>query len=491
MYFLGYDVGSSSVKATLLNAEKNEVVASAQHPETEMTMIAQHPGWAEQNPEDWWGAIKEVTHKIGCHSQIDLRDVKAIGISYQMHGLVLVDDDLKVLRPSIIWCDSRAVNIGSHAYEALGEIYCQEALLNSPGNFTASKLAWVAQNEPELFKKVDKIMLPGDYIAMKLSGQSQTTYSGLSEGVFYDFQKENISEPLMNHFGFSRDLIPEIVPTFGEQSEVSLSAAQILGFKAGTKITYRAGDQPNNALSLNVLQPGELAATAGTSGVVYGVTDQLDNDNASRVNAFAHVNHSKKDRRIGILLCINGTGILNAWAKNNMGGKSYADMNAAAAKVPIGSGGLTVLPFGNGAERILENKNIGAHIGGLQFNIHNKTHTYRAVQEGIACSIRYGTDIMKEMKLSPTVMRAGRANLFLSEIFQEAVANLTGATIELYNTDGAQGAARAAGIGLDYYNEKTAFRGLQRLKRVEPSTVKTEQYEELYERWSNALKKFS
>jgi len=486
MYFLGYDIGSSSVKAALLEASSNKTIATAQFPKKEMSMIAHQAGWAEQNPEDWWNAIQEVTKEILSKTQVDSKEVKAIGISYQMHGLVVVDKDQKPLRPSIIWCDSRAVTIGDKAQAELGEEYCQKNLLNSPGNFTASKLAWVKENEPELFQEISKFMLPGDYIAMKLSGRPQTTISGLSEGVFYNFVDEKPSQELLDLYGIPEDYISEIVPTFGIQSEVSQEAADLLGLNAGTKITYRAGDQPNNALSLNVLQPGELAATAGTSGVVYGVTDALKSDKASRVNSFAHVNHSVADRRLGILLCINGTGIMYSWANKNLSVGSYDEMNDLAQAVPVGSEGLIVLPFGNGAERILENKNLGAQIEGIELNIHTKGHVLRAIQEGIACSMRYGTDIMKDMGVQPKVIRAGRANLFQSPLYRQAVANLVDATIELYDTDGAAGAARGAGIGFGYYTEETAFDGLEILEKITPDQDQ-EKYEELYQRWKEQL----
>ena len=369
----------------------------------------------------------------------------------------------------------------------IGSEYCHSNLLNSPGNFTAAKLAWVAQNEPEIFDRIDKFMLPGDFIAMKMSGQAQTTFSGLSEGIFYDFVNDEVSSPLMNYFGFDSSVIPQIVPTFGIQSELSESAATFLGLKKGTKITYRAGDQPNNALSLNVLNPGEIAATAGTSGVVYGISDVLDNDPHSRVNAFRHVNHTDDQRRIGILLCINGTGILNAWARRNFGDHSYEEMNDLAMQVPPGSTGLTVLPFGNGAERLLSNKDIGAHISGLQFNIHDKRHVFRAIQEGIACSLKYGIEIMEDMNLKAQTIRAGKANLFLSPLFQKTLSNLTGATIEMYDTDGAQGAARGAGIGIGRFTETSAFDGLKLLNRVEPEADSKAQYAEIYQAWKQQL----
>lgn len=487
MYFIGYDIGSSSVKASLLDAHTNQTIASAQYPKQEMGMIAHHPGWAEQHPEDWWDAIKRVTAEL-LDTHVSKDDIKAIGISYQMHGLVVVDKDHRVLRPSIIWCDSRAVEIGDKAYDQLGHSYCQTNLLNSPGNFTASKLAWVKQHEPELYAKIHKFMLPGDYLAMKLSGTINSTISGLSEGIFYDFVEDEISDRVLSNYGIDRSLVPDVVPTFGLQSVVSAAAAAELGLAAGTKITYRAGDQPNNALSLNVLNPGELAATAGTSGVVYGVTDSLNGDPLSRVNSFAHVNHSSESRRIGVLLCINGTGIMYSWAHKNLAVDTYPEMNDLASEVEVGAEGLVILPFGNGAERILQNKNIGAQVKGLELNIHNRKHMLRAITEGIACSMRYGTDIMKEMGISPQVIRAGYANLYQSELYRKAVANLVGATIQLYNTDGAAGAARGAGIGLGHYSEKDAFGGLELITEIHPDQDQA-RYEEVYGNWKQALDK--
>lgn len=489
MYFIGYDIGSSSIKASLLHADLNKEVSSAQSPKKELPMIALQTGWAEQDPAIWWSHLIKATQDLLSSSGIDTNDIKAIGISYQMHGLVMIDKDHKVIRPSIIWCDSRAVGLGTKAEERLGQSYCHQHILNSPGNFTAAKAAWVKNHEPDIYDQCHKIMLPGDYVAMRMSNQSTTTYSGLSEAILYDFMKGGLAEEVLEALGLSADLIPELVSTFGTQSLLSSKAAQELGLKAGTPITYRAGDQPNNALSLNVLQPGELAATAGTSGVIYGVNDTLSSDPLSRVNAFAHVNHTEEQKRVGILLCINGTGIQNAWMKRTTEAPSYESMNAKAREKPIGSDGLLIFPFGNGSERIFENKQLDSSIHGLQFNRHDQGHLYRAAQEGIACSLSYGTEVMRSIGIEPKTIRAGEANLFMSDIFQEAVANLTGASIELYNTDGAQGAARGAGIGLGYYNLKEAFTGLNLRKCIEPDLEKSEAYKELYGRWKEMLLK--
>ncbi len=491
MYLLGFDIGSSSVKVSLIEGEKGTLVASSFYPKQEMRITAHQAGWAEQEPELWWDNLKMALKDVLNESKVNPENIASIGISYQMHGLVMVDKNLDVLRPSIIWCDSRAAAIGDKAFEEIGGQRCLTNLLNSPGNFTASKLKWVKDNEPEIYEKLYKIMLPGDYIAMKLTGVPQTTVSGLSEGIMWDFMENKIADILFENYGFSSEIIPEIVPTFAVQGKLTEKVAAELGLSPKTTVSYRAGDQPNNALSLNVLNPGEIATTAGTSGVVYGVSEEIKYDPFSRVNTFAHVNHSKENPRLGVLLCINGTGILNAWLKRTMGENlSYEEMNQLASVIPVGSDGISILPFGNGAERVLNNKNIGSAFHGINFNIHQKGHLLRAAQEGIVFSFKYGMDIMKNIGIDAKVIRAGKANMFLSPVFRETLAGISGATIELYNTDGSVGAARGAGIGTGFYkNFSEAFNNLKKLETIEPDFSKKAQYEDAYENWKTILEK--
>ncbi len=474
MYLLGYDIGSSSVKASIVDAQSGKCAASAFYPKSEAPIIALRSGWAEQNPSSWWENLRLATSDVLAASGVCPRDISAIGISYQMHGLVCVDKDMNVLRPSIIWCDSRAVPYGNMAFDALGHGRCLSHLLNSPGNFTASKLAWVKDNEPDVYSEIYKIMLPGDYIAMKLTGEICTTVSGLSEGMLWDFKEGRPAGFLLDFYGIGEELLPDVRPTFSEQGRVSAQAAAELGLAEGIPVTYRAGDQPNNALSLNVFNPGEIASTAGTSGVVYGVLGEVNYDSKSRVNTFAHVNHSHNDPRLGVLLCINGTGILNSWVRKNIipEGMSYADMNELAAKAPVGSSGISILPFGNGAERMLENRVAGCSFHGIDFNLHGRAHLLRAAQEGIVFSFKYGIDIMEEMGMQVKKIHAGHANMFLSPIFRETLASVTGAVIELYDTDGAAGAAKGAGIGAGIYRDNSeAFSTLRRLEVIEPSSA--------------------
>ena len=488
---LGFDVGSSSVKASLVNADSGKCVASAFFPESEAPITAVKAGWAEQDPQMWWDNAKLALRKIMAEAGAKGEDIKAVGISYQMHGLVCVDKNLKALRPAIIWCDSRAVPYGERAFRDLGAEQCLGHLLNSPGNFTAAKLAWVKENEPEIYKQIYKVMLPGDYLAMRLSGVPNTTVSGLSEGMFWDFKKNQVADFLMNYYGFDASLISDIVPTFGIQSVVSAEAAAELGLKVGTPITYRGGDQPNNALSLNVFEPGEIAATAGTSGVVYGVLGEIGYDSKSRVNTFAHVNHTVADPRLGVLLCINGTGILNAWMHRNVTfDMGYAEMNDLAAKAPIGSDGVCILPFGNGAERVLENQELGCSIHGLNFNKHSRSHLVRAAQEGIVFSFCYGMEIMGQMGMNIQKIHAGKANMFLSPLFRNTLAGVSGATIELYETDGSVGAAKGAGMGAGIYaDHNEAFSTLEKLQVIEPDAAHRSEYLAAYNRWKEVLDK--
>ena len=489
-YLLGFDVGSSSVKASLVDADTGVCAASAFFPESEAPIKAVKLGWAEQEPDSWWNYAKLSLQKIMADTGAKGEDIKAIGISYQMHGLVCVDKDLQVLRPSIIWCDSRAVPYGEKAFHDLGAEQCLGHLLNSPGNFTAAKLAWVKENEPETFEKVYKFMLPGDYLAMRLSGVVNTTISGLSEGMFWDFREKRVADFLMKYYGFDESLVPDIVPTFSVQSEVCAAAAAELGLKEGTPISYRGGDQPNNALSLNVFNPGEIASTAGTSGVVYGVLGEVNYDKRSRVNTFAHVNYTKDLNRLGVLLCINGTGILNAWVRRTIApeGISYADMNTYMENIPIGSEGVTIIPFGNGAERVLENKEVGCSINGVNFNKHTKAHLMRAAQEGIVFSFCYGMEIMQQMGMDIRKIHAGKANMFLSQLFRDTLAGVSGATIELYETDGSVGAAKGAGMGCGIYKDNNeAFSTLKRLAVIEPNEQLRPEYLSAYAKWKEQL----
>lgn len=486
MYLLGYDIGSSSVKGSVVDAQSGKTLAFASYPEQEAVILSPRSGWAEQEPEQWWASLKAVTQHL--LQQVDARDIAAIGLSYQMHGLVCIDKERKVLRPSIIWCDSRAVPYGEKAFETLGPEWCLQHLLNSPGNFTAAKLAWVKENEPELYQRIWKIMLPGDYIAMRLTDSVRTTVSGLSEGIFWDFRADRASAGLLEYFGFDESLLPELCPSFGIQGLLSGSAARELGLKEGTPVTYRAGDQPNNALSLNVFNPGEIASTAGTSGVVYGVIGQVNYDPLSRVNSFAHVNHSAEDPRIGVLLCINGTGILNSWMRRNVAPDcTYPEMNAIAEKVAIGSDGLSILPFGNGAERMLGNRNAGCSFHGIDFNRHGRPELLRAAQEGIVFAFQYGIEVMEQMGMKVDKIHAGQANMFQSKLFRDTLAGVSGAVIELYDTEGSAGAAKGAGIGAGIYrNPREAFSTLQRLAVIEPD--RQEEYRAAYARWKSYLK---
>lgn len=490
MYLLGYDIGSSSIKAALVDSHTGKAIKVVQYPESEMDIIARQTGWAEQQPEVWWGNICQATKKLFAETSLSPKEVKGIGIAYQMHGLVAVDKDMHPLRPAIIWCDSRAIEIGERAFQDLGADYCLKNLLNSPGNFTASKLKWVKDNEPAIYEQIHKIMLPGDYIGMKLTGQITTTPSGLSEGILWDFQKDTPAQNLMDYYGIDPSLIPEVRPTCSNQGTLSKAAAAATGLPKGIPVTYRAGDQPNNALSLNVLEPGEIAATGGTSGVVYGVIDKPVYDAASRVNGFAHVNHSKENPRIGVLLCINGAGIQYSWLKHQVAREqtTYEDMERMVGAIPIGAEGLRILPFGNGSERMFSNAKLGAQINNLQLTRHTRAHIYRAGLEGIAFSFVFGMEILKDLGFNLNVMRVGNDNLFQSKTFSNTIASLTGCRIEMVETTGAVGAARAAGLEIGCFatlSEAVQNRGVSTI--FEPK--KNEQYEHAFQVWKSDLDK--
>lgn len=493
MYFLGIDLGSSSIKLSVLDAEKGDIIASVSVPEFEMDIIAPKFGWAEQDPDLWWNYVQTGISKLSTNHNVDLKRIAGIGIAYQMHGLVLTDAMLNPVRPSIIWCDSRAAQIGDSIYDVMGHKNAQNIILGSPGNFTASKLKWVKDNEPEVFAKAAYFMLPGDYIAAKLSGKAQTSTSGLSEAALWNFSKGRLATEVLEAMDLPTSFVPEIVANFGQQAQIDPAVATQLGLNTSVKITYRAGDQPNNSLSLNVLRPGEIATTAGTSAVVYAVSDQDNYDTNNRINTFLHVNNSETEKRNGVMLCINGSGILYQWLRKTMSLGSneliaYDKLNAEAAKAPVGSEGLRFYPFGNGVERIFNNKPATSGIQNLNFNIHQPSHLVRSACEGIVFAMNYGFDVMKSVGASGSVVRAGKANLFLSPVFREIFANTTQTTVELYNTSGADGAARGAAFGFGFYNSiDEAFYSLKCIERIEPNALLSQQYVEVYNLWKNNI----
>jgi len=487
MYYIGYDVGSSSVKVAITEALTGKKIVSLHEPSDEMAIVAVHKDWAEQDPEKWWQHICTATKRAISKAKINANQISGIGISYQMHGLVVVDKEGKSLRNSIIWCDSRAIEIGNKAFEDLGTEKCTKHLLNSPGNFTASKLKWVKDNEPEIYKNIYKYMLPGDFIAYKLSGEITTTKNGLSEGMLWDYQQNSVANWLLDYFEIDPSLTPKIVENFTNQGITNEEGAAKTGLVAGIPIIYRAGDQPNNALSLNILQAGEVAATGGTSGVIYAVTNQLKSKESSRINSFVHVNYTKEKPTVGKLLCINGAGIQYRWLKNLTGIDSYENMNTKADTITVGSDGVVVIPFGNGAERMLNNKNIDSHILNLNFNKHTNDHLCRAALEGIAFSFVYGMEILKNDDAEIKVIRTGNDNLFRSEIFSTTVATLIGHDIEIYNTTGAIGAARAVGlIDGDYKKFGESIINNDFVMSYKPLQNK-EPYEKAYQNWKTEL----
>ncbi|KGE13083.1 xylulokinase [Sphingobacterium deserti] len=489
MLLLGIDLGTSSIKVSIIDAQTNQRIVSTQYPENEADILSEKAGWAEQDPQTWWAYTKLAIKKANDSRLYDPKDVQAIGIAYQMHGLVIVDAAHRPLRNAIIWCDSRAVTIGDQAMQALEGQRFLDAHLNSPGNFTASKLAWVKENEPEVYEKIYKFMLPGDYLSMCLTGEINSNISSISEGVLWNFKSNELSTTLLDHYGIDRSLVPDLRPVFSNYGRLRADVADELGLARDAQVSFKAGDQPNNALSLNVFEPGEVAATAGTSGVIYAVTDKLLYDKESRVNTFAHVNHSTESPNLGVLLCINGTGIQNSWIKKMTGAAyDYNKINQLAADIPIGSAGLQILPFGNGAERMLKNKILQAHIENIDFVRHEAPHLWRAAQEGIAFAFRYGLDILRENGLTPQVIKAGHTNLFLSPVFQQSFAGVTNVPVELYDNDGSVGAALGAGLGARLYaNREEAFSGLQKLSAVDPQHVG--HYEELYQQWKELLER--
>jgi xylulokinase len=493
MYTIGYDIGSSFVKGVLWDEERGEVAAHVTVPDREMPIRAEKADWAEQDPEMWWEAVKAATQRL-----IDMVPgaggrVRGIGVSYQMHGLVLLDRDGKVLRPSIIWCDSRATGMGKELEKAVGEEAVRRQLLNSPGNFTVSKLAWVIRNEPETASRIRWVMLPGDWIAYQLTGMVSTTVCGLSEGMLWNFKDHVPHVKALEAAGADPEWIPPVAPNPGDQGVVGSAVGAEMGFAPGARVLFRGGDQPMNAYGLGVDGPGMWAASAGTSGVLYRVDPVREAEPTGMANRFAHIGHSAENPAIGTLLCLNGAGIAYAWLRRVMfAGQEYAAINEHVAAVPAGADGVMFHPFGNGAERMLDNRQPGAGWSGIHFNRHGQGHLARAVMEGIVFAFVHGMRHVDPSLPALPVIRAPHAGLFRSELFASMLSTLAGADVQLHAGDGATGAAQGASVALG----ASAIKALDsNAARDEPGVLKThspdpsihDALESAYSRWKDAL----
>lgn len=455
MYTLGLDIGSSSVKACLYDARSFRIVGTSTSPSHEMPITAPEPGWAEQDPEVWWHHTIVACDDLRARHPAAWATVKAIGIGYQMHGLVTLDAGDKPVRPAIIWCDSRAVETGNSITGLIGRQRLLDSNLNTPGNFTVSKMVWMMQNEPDNWSKVAIGMLPGDYIAYRLSGDKTTSKSGLSEMILWNFLTNEIDTLILNNYPSIRAILPKIVPNIGVATSISMESAEMLGLQDDVVLSYRSGDQPNNAFGLGVTEPGSVGINAGTSGVVYAVTDKPVVDVAETFNPFLHVNNNESQKRIGLLLCLNGCGIMNAQIRRLTKASSYEMMNEKADDVPLGSDGLQIFPFGNGAERMFGNRNLGASIHGWDLVRHNDAHFFSASLEGIAATLSYGIDHMRSLGVNINKIHAGRANLFLSPLFCELIAAIARVDVYLFESDGASAAAKGAAYGAGLINSTT------------------------------------
>lgn len=492
MYLLGFDIGSSSIKGALIDAESKKTIRVVSAPDREMPIDSPDRGFAEQDPEMWWKYVCRCSNMLMEHHPEAKNRIGAIGLTYQMHGLVLTDDEGKVLRSSVIWCDSRAVSTGRELEEKLDANAFLGSHYNVPGNFTFSKLRWVQKHQPDIFEQSEKFMLPGDYIAFRMTGEIRTSYTGLSEAILWNFKEGKANEDLLRQWDMDPRLIPGHAPSFATQGYVHATAREELGLDSGGKIpvSYRSGDQPNNAWSLNVNEPGVMAGAGGTSGVLYGISEDPVIDLTQRTNSFAHVNYEPERPRIGVLLCINGAGILYSWIRKNITGSdfSYDELERRATSVAPGADGLQFLPFGNGAERMLQNKPVQAHLMQLDLNRHRQDHIIRAGLEGVGFAFVYGYEIMKGLGLASDILRVGNDNLFLSGIFSGLISAMTGMRIEIREATGAVGAALGAGVGAGIYTSpQDAMKDSAVLQTVIPDPELQELYRPYYKLWKTEL----
>lgn len=471
MAFLGIDVGTSSVKVSIVG-EDGVILASATAPaSSERAINSPNPNWAEQNPEDWWEDAQQAILNLPLEARLQ---VEAIGIAYQMHGLVLVDSQFQPVRPSIIWCDGRNIQESQILAESLGLDALENRLLNKPGTLTLAKLAWVAEHEPETLAKAHTFGLPGDFIAYKLTGEWSTTKSGYSEMVGWDFGASIPFEEGFRKAGWKLPL-PEARPNLEEGAPIQKVIAEKLGLPPSARVTYRAGDQPNNAFGLGVLQQGETAISAGTSGVLYGIGDSSPGLHEG-INRFLHVNS-----QIGVLMCLNGVGSALAFARRTwFQNQSYEALSELASQANPENCPY-FFPFGNGAERILSERAFSGFTE-LDFNRHNLPELARSVFEGIAFAYRLGSEKMEKAGCLSKVVNGTESGLLKSSFFAQLLANELQVELILSEGDGSTAAARGAALGIKKILPKPAP-----LKRYLPTSPANH---ERFSHWHKILEKF-
>lgn len=477
MYFLGIDTSTTSSKALIIDGEGNVVaVASSQH-----TLQTPHPLWSEQNPEEWWTAVAASIRAALEKAGIEGQQIQAVGLTGQMHGLVILDEAGKVLRPAILWNDQRTQSQCDEIHRRIGK----EAFIRMSGNvaltgFTAPKILWVAENEPEVYAKIHHVLLPKDYIRYCLTGDYAMDKADGAGTVLFDIQKRDWSIEILR----ALDIDPAWMPKTYEGTEitgvVSEKAAAMTGLKAGTPVVAGGGDQAAGAVGVGAVEPGVVMMTVGTSGVVFATTPSGLVEPEGRLHAFCHAVPGMW-HFMGVMLSAAGS---LQWYRDTMAPEMNFDALLTEAEgVPAGSEGLVFLPYLSGERTPYPDPMArGAWIG-LTVR-HTRGHLTRALLEGVAFGLKDSFTLLQNAGLGQVHQVRASGGGVKGALWRQILASVLEAELVTVNTSegAAYGAALLAGVGAGNWSDvATACKATIKITgSTQPEPAEMETYRKIY-----------
>ncbi|URZ18007.1 xylulokinase [Clostridium felsineum] len=481
MNFLGIDLGTSSVKLVVMN-EEGEITTSVSE---EYGISYPKPGFAEQNPDDWWKGTKIGINKLINEKGINLLDIAGISFSGQMHGLVALDENGKVLIPAILWCDQRT----GKQCDYLNKEFGQDKLSKYTGNmaltgFTLPKVLWVKENKPEIYKKIAHIMLPKDYISYKLTGKFASDVSDASGTLMFDVENRKWSEDIMKLLNIKEEVLPKVYESYEVIGNVSEEASRETGLSIKTKVIAGAGDQAAGAVGTGTVNSGVLSVALGTSGVVFASSEKFYVDKDNRLHSFCHANG--KWHQMGVILAAASS--LKWWVDNiNEDGTqdSFEKLLLEAEKSPAGSRGVFFLPYLMGERTPYNDPYAKGSFIGLNMT-HKKGDMTRAILEGVAFALRDSLEILKSLKVDMKEIRISGGGS-KSALWRQIIADVFNLRVSIINSkEGpAYGAGILAAVGVGLFKSvdeacKTLIRTTDQTEPIEQNVIKYNKHYKVY-----------
>lgn len=478
-YLLGLDIGTSGVKALLLSEEGKVInTCSDNYP-----LSTPNSGWAEQMPAEWWYAVVKVINKIIKDSNIKSENIVGISLSGQMHSSVFLDKNMEVIRPAILWSDTRTAKQCEEIMSKAGGLKRLIKKVSNPAleGFTAPKILWLKENEPDNYQKVNFVLMPKDFIRYKLTGEVNTEVSDAAGTLLFDVKKKEWSKEFIETLGLKDDILPPVIESIDLGGKISETTARLTPLKEGIPVVAGGADNACGAVGSGIIKKGRIMVSIGSSGVVLAQTDQPYADKKGRIHLF---NHAKPNSwyMMGVML---SAGISFNWLKDSLfdGHLNYEKLNEKAMDIEIGSEGLIFLPYLYG-ERTPHRD---ADARGVFFGIsgrHKQGHFIRSVMEGITFGLKDSLRLIQQQNIKSKEIRVigGGAK---SKIWQQILADIFGYPISLLNIEEgpAFGAAIIAGIGIGVFKsfKEVSDSIIKVEKRVKPNKENVKRYKEYYE----------